>query len=96
MRPMTARVCPVSAAAPVPDCPGLPPLPHQALRLLARDALRGDEEPEHHALVALAEALVAEAFQRVPNEAVGLVPIPRLKVHRLVAFDEGAWLSDWA
>ena len=31
-----------------------------------------------------------------PNEAVGLVPIPRLKVHRLVAFHEGAKLPDCA
>ena len=85
-----------TAAAPIPDRPGLPPLPDQTLRLLERDARRGDEEPKHHALVALAEAPIAEAFQRVPNEAVGLVPIPRLEVHRLVAFHEGAKLPDCA
>ena len=80
-----------TAAAPIPDRPGLPPLPDQTLRLLERDARRGDEEPKHHA-----EAPIAEAFQRVPNEAVGLVPIPRLEVHRLVAFHEGAKLPDCA
>ena len=85
-----------TAAAPIPDRPGLPPLPDQTLRRLERDARRGDEEPKHHALVALAEAPIAEAFQRVPNEAVGLVPIPRLEVHRLVAFHEGAKLPDCA
>ena len=33
---------------------------------------------------------VAEPLQRVPNEAVGLVPVPGFRVHRLVAFHEGA------
>ena len=36
---------PAVAAAPVPDRPAVPPLPHQALHLLARDARRGDQEP---------------------------------------------------
>ncbi len=66
------------------------PLPHQTLRLLERDAGRCDEELENRPLVALAELPVAEALQRVPNEAVGLVPAPGFEVHRLVAFHEGA------
>ena len=85
-----------AAAAPVPDRPGLAPLPYQALRLLERYARRGDEELENHPLVVLAEMPVAEALQRVPDEAVGLFAVPRLEVHRLVAFDEGAKLPDCA
>ena len=57
---------------------------------------RGGEEPEDHALVALAELPVAEALQRVPDEAAGLVAVPRLEVHRLVALDEGPKLPDCA
>ena len=87
---------PPAAAAAVPDRAGLAPLPDQALRLLKRDARRGDEELENHALVVLAEMPVAEAVQRVPDEAVGLFAVPRLEVHSLVAFDEGAKLSDCA
>ena len=74
----------------------VPPLPHQALHLLAQDARRGHQEPQNHPLVALAEPAVAEALQRRPREAVRLAPVPRLKVHRLVAFHEGAKLLDGA
>ena len=72
------------------------PLPHQALHLLARDPRRGDEEAEDHAPVAPAEPAVAEALQRVADEAVRLVPVQRLEVHSLVAFDEGPELPDCA
>ncbi len=84
------------AAAPVPDRPGVPPLPHQALHLLARDARRHDQEPQNHPLVPLAELAVAEALQRRPREAVRLAPVPRSEVHRLAAFREGAKLPDCA
>ena len=87
---------PAAVRAPVPDRPGLPPLPYQALHLLARDARRGPEELERHALVPLAQPPVAEPIQRVPHEAVRLVAVLGLEVHRLVAFHEGAKLLDCA
>ena len=80
------------AAAPVPHHAGLAPLPDHALHLLARDARRGDQEPQYHPLVALAEPAVAEALQRLPHEAVGLGPVPGSKIHSLVALDEGTKL----
>ena len=96
-RQVAARERPARAVGtPVADLPGVAPLAHQALDLLARDAGRGREEPEDHAPVALAELPVAEAFQRVPDEAVGLVAVPRSEIHRLVAFDEGQKLPDCA
>ena len=85
-----------AAAAPVPHRARLAPLPHQALHLLARDARRGREQLEHRALVPLAEPAVAEALQRLRDEPVGLVPVPRLEVHSFVALDEGPKLPDCA
>ena len=85
-----------AAAAPVPDRAGIPPLAHQALHLLARDARGGDQEAQHHALVALAETPLAEPVQGVPHEAVRLVAALGLEVHRLVAFDEGPKLPHCA
>ena len=82
--------------APVADFPGVAALPHEALHLRTRDARRGDEEPEDHTPVALAEPPVAEALKRVPDEAVCLFPVPRLEVHRRVALDEGPKLPDCA
>ena len=96
-RRVAARERPArSVGAPVADLPGVAPLAHQALDLRTRDARRGDEEREDHALVAPAETPVAEALKRVPDEAVGLLPVPRMEVHRLAAFDEGAKLPDCA
>ena len=96
-RRVAARERPARAVgAPVADLPGVAPLAHQALELPARDAGRDDEEAEHHALVAPAEAPVAEALQRVPDEAVRLLPVPRMEVHRLAAFRKGAKLLDCA
>ena len=85
-----------AAAAPVPHHAGPAPLPDQALHLLARDARRGDQEPQYHPLVALAEPAVAEALQHLPHEAVGLGPVPGLEVHSFVALDEGPKLPDCA
>ncbi len=82
--------------APVADHTGLAPLPHQTLHLLARDARCGDEERQNHSLVPPAQAPVAEAFQHVPDEAVGLGPVLRMEVHRLAALDEGLKLPDCA
>ena len=96
-RRVLARERPAAiAAATVPDRAGVPPLPHQPLHLLARDARRRDQETQHHPPVALAELPVSEPLQRRPREAVRLVPIPWLEVHRLVALDEGAKLPDCA
>ena len=89
-RRVRARERPAAVpAAAVPDRSGLAPLPHQPLHLLERHACRGDQEPQNHPVVALAEPPVAEAVQRVPHEAVRLVAILGFEVHSLVAFHEG-------
>ena len=92
-RRVLARERPAAAAAaPVPHRARLAPLPDQALHLLARDAGRGHEEPENHALVPLAEPAVAEALQRLLDEPIGLITVPGSKIHSLVALDEGTKL----
>ncbi len=64
-RGVPARERPAAAAAaPVPDGAGLPPLPHQPLKVLERQAGRGDQEAQHHPLAALAEAPVPEPVRR--------------------------------
>ena len=47
------------------DRPRIAPLPHEALRLLARHARHSDQEPQHHVLVGLAELPVAETLQQI-------------------------------
>ena len=68
-RRVLARERPAAtASAADPGPPRSPAMPHQTLRLLS-EIRRGDEEPEHHALVALAEPPIAEAFHPERSQA---------------------------